>query len=225
MPLFDIMGRSFKPIHELFNQAQPIDILTVTLALKKSGDLELVGGPYYITQLTNRVASAANIEYHARIILQKYIQRELIRMSSHTITRAYEDTSDVLQLLDDTEKDLFSLFKGKDIHLKELVFNATEFSYGLPFRFQRGLGFELRGKRGHGYFGNYQVHFPQEAQEEVRLADIVAASSCFPLGFEPILFPHDFRHENSPRLDAIDEVLQEDQYGQKPKLPLRILSH
>ncbi len=108
----DAHQKIFRVIHELFNQAQPIDILTVTHALKKSGDLELVGGPYYITQLTNRVASAANIEYHARIILQKYIQRELIRMASHTITRAYEDTSDVLQLLDDTEKDLFSLSEG-----------------------------------------------------------------------------------------------------------------
>src|SRR4051812_12050070 len=77
-------------IRRLFERSEPIDILTVTNELKKSGELDIVGGPYYITQLTNRVASAANIEYHSRIILQKHIQRELIRISSETIRDAYE---------------------------------------------------------------------------------------------------------------------------------------
>lgn len=102
----------FRAIHSLFHTAEPIDILTVTHALKKSGELEIVGGPYYITQLTNRIASAANIEFHARIILQKYIQRELIRISSETIRDAYEDTSDVLELLDSAEKNLFAIAEG-----------------------------------------------------------------------------------------------------------------
>jgi replicative DNA helicase len=99
----------FAAIHKLFHDTQPIDILTVTQQLRKSGDLELVGGAYYITQLTNRVASAANIEFHARIVLQKYIQRELIRISSDTIKQAYEETSDVLELLDNAEKNLFGI--------------------------------------------------------------------------------------------------------------------
>jgi len=102
----------FSAIHTLFHKAEPIDILTVTQSLKKSGDLEIIGGPYFITQLTNRIASAANIEYHARIILQKYIQRELIRISSETIRDAYEDTSDVLQMLDNAEKSLFAIAEG-----------------------------------------------------------------------------------------------------------------
>jgi replicative DNA helicase len=102
----------FLAIHSLFHKAEPIDILTVTQWLKKSGDLEIIGGPYYITQLTNRIASAANIEFHARIILQKYIQRELIRISSDTIKDAYEDTSDVLQMLDNAEKSLFAIAEG-----------------------------------------------------------------------------------------------------------------
>src|SRR6185436_558577 len=102
----------FSAIHTLFHKAVPIDILTVTQSLKKSGDLEIIGGPYFITQLTNRIASAANIEYHARIILQKYIQRELIRISSETIRDAYEDTSDVLQMLDNAEKSLFAIAEG-----------------------------------------------------------------------------------------------------------------
>ena len=102
----------FQAIHTLFHKAEPIDILTVTHALKKSGELEIVGGAYYITQLTSRIASAANIEYHARIILQKYIQRELIRISGETIKDAYEDTQDVLQLLDKAEKNLFEIAEG-----------------------------------------------------------------------------------------------------------------
>lgn len=102
----------FKAIQYLFQKAEPIDILTVTHALKKSGELELAGGAYYITQLTSRIASAANIEYHARIILQKFIQRELIRISGETIKDAYEDTLDVLMLLDKAEKNLFEIAEG-----------------------------------------------------------------------------------------------------------------
>src|SRR4051812_13232935 len=78
----------FKAIASLFQKTQPIDILTVTNELKQTGELDIVGGPFYITQLTNRVASSANIEFHSRIILQKHIQRELIRISSETIKDA-----------------------------------------------------------------------------------------------------------------------------------------
>ena len=96
-------------IKELFEQSQPVDILTVTAALRKKGELEIVGGPYYITQLTNRVASSANIEFHARIISQKFIQRELIRVSTEIIRKSYEDTTDVFELLDEAEANLFQV--------------------------------------------------------------------------------------------------------------------
>ena len=99
----------FAAIQRLFANTEPVDILTVTDALRKSGELEQAGGPYYITMLTNRVASAANIEYHAHIILQKYIQRELIRISSDVIKDAYEDTTDVFDLLDKAESHLFQI--------------------------------------------------------------------------------------------------------------------
>ncbi|HVA97384.1 MAG TPA: replicative DNA helicase [Bacteroidia bacterium] len=102
----------FAAIQELFMRSEPVDILTVTNQLKKTGELDLVGGAYYITQLTNRVASAANAEFHARIIAQKYIQRELIRVSSETIKDAYEDSTDVFDLLDTAEKNLFSIVEG-----------------------------------------------------------------------------------------------------------------
>lgn len=104
--------RIFSSIQRIFQRSEPVDILTVTAELKKSGELEIVGGAYYISQLTNRVASSANAEFHARIILQKHIQRELIRISSKTIKDAYEDTSDVFDLLDNAEKNLFEISEG-----------------------------------------------------------------------------------------------------------------
>jgi replicative DNA helicase len=99
----------YSAIQRLFSKSEPIDILTVINELKSSAELDVVGGPYFITQLTNRVASAANIEFHARIILQKYIQRELIAISSGIIRDAYEDTSDPFDLLDKAEGNLFDL--------------------------------------------------------------------------------------------------------------------
>jgi len=102
----------FAAIQDLFQRSEPVDILTVTHELKNRGELDVVGGPYYITQLTNRVASAANIEFHARVISQKYIQRELIRISSQIITDAYDDTTDVFTLLDTAETNLFGVAEG-----------------------------------------------------------------------------------------------------------------
>lgn len=99
----------FKAIQNLFHKSEPIDILTVTNELRLNGTLELIGGPYYISQLTNRVVSSANIEFHARIILQKHIQRELIRISSDIIRDAYDETMDVFDLLDKAESGLFSV--------------------------------------------------------------------------------------------------------------------
>ena len=99
----------FRAISMLFEQSSPIDLLTVTEQLKKNGELDLVGGPFYLVELTNRIASAANVEYHARIIAQKFIQRELIRVSTETINLAYEDTTDVFDLLDRSEQSLFSI--------------------------------------------------------------------------------------------------------------------
>jgi replicative DNA helicase len=99
----------FSAIHRLFAKSEPVDILTVTNELKRSGELEIIGGAYYITQLTNRIASSANVEYHVRIITQKYIQRELIHISSEIIKEAFEDTTDVFDLLDKAEQGLFAV--------------------------------------------------------------------------------------------------------------------
>ncbi|MFK7807100.1 MAG: replicative DNA helicase [Saprospiraceae bacterium] len=99
----------YKAMLHLFEKTQPVDLLTVTEQLKSNGTLDKVGGPYYLVELTNRVASAANIEYHARIISQKHIQRELIRVSTKVIKDAFEDTTDVFSLLDEAEQGLFNI--------------------------------------------------------------------------------------------------------------------
>ena len=99
----------FKAMKSLADKSLPIDLLTVVEELKLKGDLELVGGAYYVSRLTNSVVSSANIEAHSRIVLQKFIQRELIRISGEIIGDAYEDTTDVFDLLDDAESKLFEI--------------------------------------------------------------------------------------------------------------------
>lgn len=120
----------FASISRLFSRSEPIDILTVTQELKKEGDLDVAGGPYYISQLTNRVASSANVEFHARILLQKHIQRELIRISSEIIKESFEDTSDVFDILDKAEQELFSIsetnFRRDYENMHTLVREAIE---------------------------------------------------------------------------------------------------
>jgi len=88
----------YSHMKELFSKQIPIDLLTIQDALKKSNKLNMVGGLPYLMDLSNKVASAANIEYHGRIILQKHIQRALISISNKTIKDAFEDSKDVLSL-------------------------------------------------------------------------------------------------------------------------------
>ena len=99
----------FKAMQDMQQRGTPIDILTVVEELKTKEQLEIVGGPYYITKLTNTVVSTAHIDAHARIILQKFIQRELIRISGEIIGDAYEDSTDVFDLLDESETKMFNI--------------------------------------------------------------------------------------------------------------------
>lgn len=99
----------YSAIRQLFQKSQPIDLLTVTNELRAAGKLEFAGGAFYISELTNRVSSAANIEYHARIVAQKYILRRLIEITTDIQRDAYDETSDVFDILDKAEKDLFGI--------------------------------------------------------------------------------------------------------------------
>ena len=102
----------FEAIHTLFKNSQPVDLLTVSSQLKKNGKLDLSGGEFYLIQLTQKVSSSAHIEFHARIILQKYIQRSLIKISNEIIEASYDEGTDVFDLLDNAEAKLYEVTQG-----------------------------------------------------------------------------------------------------------------
>ncbi|MCL2074284.1 MAG: replicative DNA helicase [Marinilabiliaceae bacterium] len=120
----------FQAAYNLFLKENPIDIMTVTEEIRRLGKLEEVGGAFYIAQLTNRVAAAANIEYHSRIIYQKYLQREIIVLSTNFQTKAYDETIDVDDLLEEAENSLFQLSQGtlkKDVlHIAPILADTIE---------------------------------------------------------------------------------------------------
>ena len=99
----------YKAITTLAMRQQPIDILTVAEQLRSTGELEEAGGPFYITQLSGKVASSAHIEYHARIIAQKFLARELITFTSNIQTKAFDATQDVDDLMQEAEGKLFEI--------------------------------------------------------------------------------------------------------------------
>ncbi|MDA3615856.1 replicative DNA helicase [Polluticaenibacter yanchengensis] len=99
----------FRAMLALQQKNMPIDILTVVEELRSNDLLNAVGGPYYVTKLTNTVTSSAHIETHCKILIQKFIQRELIRISSEITKESYEDSADAFGLLDDAEGKLFDL--------------------------------------------------------------------------------------------------------------------
>ena len=102
----------FEAIFKLFESSEPIDLLTVSSQLKKDERLDLVGGDFYLISLTQKVSSSAHIEFHARIILQKFIQRSLIKISNEIIEDSYDETKDVFDLLDKAEARLYEVTQG-----------------------------------------------------------------------------------------------------------------
>ncbi len=112
----DAHQKIYAGIRRLFDKGMPVDLLTVTEELRKSDELEIVGGAYYLTRLTMSVVSSAHVEAHARIVMEKFIQRELIRISGQVIGDAYEDSTDVFDLLDKAESNLYEI---TDKHLRK----------------------------------------------------------------------------------------------------------
>ena len=102
----------FQAIFSLFQKSEPIDLLTVSNQLKKDNNHERIGGDFYLISLTQKVSSSAHIEFHARIILQKFIQRSLIKISNEIITDSYDETKDVFDLLDNAESKLYDVTQG-----------------------------------------------------------------------------------------------------------------
>ena len=108
----------------------PIDMLTVAEQLEKDGNLETVGGPVYLSELTSDIASSAHIEYHAKILAQKHTARELISFSNRIETKAFDETVDVNDLMQEAESDLFKLsqvnMKNDYAHISEAIKEADE---------------------------------------------------------------------------------------------------
>ena len=105
-------GTIYAAIVKLSAKHNPIDINTVAQQLKIDKELDSVGGPSYLIYLTNRIASTAHIEFHSRIIAQKYTQRELIRIGAEMQKRGFEDVEDVSDMIDKAERDIFELSQG-----------------------------------------------------------------------------------------------------------------
>lgn len=120
----------YNAITKLFREANPVDLLSVADQLKKDGNFDSIGGLNKLVSLTNRITSAAHIEYHVRILSEKYIQRELIRVSTETLKDSYDETIDVLSLLDKTETKFLEIndnnFKSDFHSMDILLFNTLK---------------------------------------------------------------------------------------------------
>ncbi|HTP79729.1 MAG TPA: replicative DNA helicase [Bacteroidota bacterium] len=107
----------YKPAHQsifqamtgLFERSEPVDLITLAEELRRRGELEKIGGEYYLTELTSKVSSGANVEFHAHIVLEKALMRQLIGTASAVMTRAYSETEDALGLLDEAEQMVFEV--------------------------------------------------------------------------------------------------------------------
>ena len=130
----------FEAIFKLFENSEPVDLLTVSTQLRKDEKLDFVGGDFYLISLTQRVSSSAHIEFHARIILQKFIQRSLIKISNEIIEEAYDETNDVFDLLDNAEAKLYEVTQGN-------VKKSTETAQSLVIQAKKKIE-EISNKEG-----------------------------------------------------------------------------
>jgi replicative DNA helicase len=142
----------FQAILELYSEKFPIDLLTVSSQLKKNCVLDLAGGDFYLIELTQKICSSAHIEYHSRILLQKYIQRTCIKMGSIIIDDSYNENVDTLELIERSYKelgnvtDLINVGVIQDFSANVLSFmeNAQKTTKGVPSSLKK-LDFILDG--------------------------------------------------------------------------------
>ena len=113
----------YRAIESLSTELKPIDLYTVTERLKSRKELTKVGGAAYLAQLTQKVGSAANVEFHAKIIAQKYVQRELIRSATEIQRRSYDEDQDVTDLIGFAESEIFAVAEG---HVRRSVQSAKD---------------------------------------------------------------------------------------------------
>src|ERR1035437_2651042 len=120
----------YRAMITLDNRAEPIDLLTVTNQLRLDGRLDEIGGPSYLVELTTQVVTTVNIESHARVVLEKHIARELIRICEEIKLRAFEGEFDTFNLLDEAEGLLFELSETRHRKsaqpIKQLAFDTMK---------------------------------------------------------------------------------------------------
>ncbi len=113
----------YEAITELSTELKPIDLYTVTERLKSKRQLKAAGGPAYLAKLTQKVGGAANLTFHAQIVAQKYVQRELIRSATEIQRRSYDEDTDVTELIGFAESEIFNVSEG---HVKRSVQEAKD---------------------------------------------------------------------------------------------------
>ena len=120
----------YETIITLDGRGDPVDLLTVTNELRKVSKLDFIGGPYYLVELTQRVSSAANLEYHSRIVSESYIKRELIKISSEITRDSFDYTTDVFDLLDHAQQQIFQIvdanLKKKYASIRDIMHQAIQ---------------------------------------------------------------------------------------------------
>ena len=118
----------YDAIRQLSINEKPVDVLTVTEQLTKMGDLEDVGGPVYVAELSSKVATSANVEFHANIIAEKFLSRQLISYTSAIGTKAFDETNDVHEVIQEAERILFDIaqknMKKDYVHINPLIKEA-----------------------------------------------------------------------------------------------------
>ena len=119
---------------ELYNRNEAVDLVTVTEVLKKNGKLEDVGGIAYVTSLANSVPTAANVVYHAGIVEEKSILRQLVRSATEIAELGYEGSEDVSDIIDSAEKKILDISNRSFKDLEALMNNKNGLT-GLPTGF------------------------------------------------------------------------------------------
>lgn len=140
----DAHQKIYKAIFDLYTQNEPIDIVIVVNELTKRGELESVGGAYYVVTLTNSVTSDAHIESHCRVIVEKYILRSLITTSLETSQNAYNDEIDCFKLLDDARAKLAAI---EMLSIRAKVTNIDKIAVDVIEKFENKVGLARAGKK------------------------------------------------------------------------------
>jgi replicative DNA helicase len=169
----------YKSMIDLFGEGEKIDMRTVVAKLRKNGKLELVGGAYYIAELTSKVSSAANIEYHCRIIIELAMKRSLIQLASTVHSDAYEDTTDVFDIITRLELDIQSLLD------RAIGSKVEKSAKDLSFKFIKETEARMAGKHGGIRTGFYKYDQLMDGLHKTDLIIIAArpgvGKSCFAL--------------------------------------------